>query len=219
MAELKKKYIDLIIFDLDGTVVDSRKDLANAVNFALKKIGLKEKPVSEISSYIGTGLEDLIRKSIGRKQKVPFPKVLSAFEEYYRGHYMDNTVLYPNVREVLQYFKNKRKAIVTNKKYEFTLLTLKDLGIYDYFEDIVAGDDISCMKPSSCPLDLSMYRLNARKEETMIVGDMDIDIIAGKRAGIATCGVTYGIGKKEDIVRAKPDFIIEDMVELKKIIS
>jgi len=212
------KYIDLIIFDLDGTLVDSRDDIANAVNFTLKKIGLKEKSISEISSYIGTGIEDLIGKSLGNKQEVLLTRALSVFEKYYRKHSTDNSVLYPNVKEILEYFKNKRKMIVTNRNYEFALIVLNKLGIYDYFENVVGGDDIGCMKPSSCPLDISMNRLNTNKEEAIIVGDMDIDIVAGKKAGIITCGVTYGIGKKEDIIKAKPDFIIDDIINLKNII-
>ncbi len=212
------KYIDLIIFDLDGTLVDSRDDIANAVNFTLKKIGLKERSISEISSYIGTGIEDLIGKSLGNKQEVLLTRVLSVFEKYYRKHSTDNSVLYPNVKEILEYFKNKRKVIVTNRNYEFALIALNKLGIYDYFENVVGGDDIGCMKPSSCPLDISMNRLNTNKEEAIIVGDMDIDIVAGKKAGIITCGVTYGIGKKEDIIKAKPDFIIDDIIDLKSII-
>jgi len=212
------KYIDLIIFDLDGTLVDSRDDIANAVNFTLKKIGLKEKSISEISSYIGTGIEDLIGKSLGNKQEVLLTRALSVFEKYYRKHSTDNSVLYPNVKEILEYFKNKRKMIVTNRNYEFALIVLNKLGIYDYFENVVGGDDIGCMKPSSCPVDISMNRLNTNKEEAIIVGDMDIDIVAGKKAGIITCGVTYGIGKKEDIIKAKPDFIIDDIINLKNII-
>ena len=212
------KYIELIIFDLDGTLVDSREDVTNAVNFTLKKIGLKKKSISEISSYIGKGIEDLIRKSLGNKQEVLLKRALSVFEEYYKEHFTDNSVLYPNVKEILEYFNNKRKTIVTNRNYEFALLIMKTLGIYDYFENIVGGDDIGCMKPSSCPLNKSMGRLNADKEKAIIVGDMDIDILAGRRAGITTCGVTYGIGKKEDIIKAKPDFIIDDIIDLKSII-
>ena len=216
---MQKKYIDLIIFDLDGTLVDSREDIANAVNFTLKDIGLKEKSKQEISSYIGKGVEDLIRKSLGERQDALFGRALSVFEEYYRKHSTDKSVLYPNVKEILEYFKEKKKVIVTNRNYEFALLTLKALGIYDYFEDIVGGDDIGCMKPSSCPLDKFVHRPNMNKEKAIIVGDMDIDILAGKRAGIITCGVTYGIGKKEVIIKARPDFIIDNIIKLKDIIN
>jgi len=212
------KYVDLIIFDLDGTLVDSREDIANAVNHTLRKVGLKEKSLSEITSYIGTGMRDLIRKSLGEECGL-FDKSLSIFEDYYRRHCAECSVLYQGVKEILEHFKDKRKAIVTNRNYKFALLILKALGIYDYFQDIIGGDDIGCMKPSYCPLDSLMQRFNIDREKTIIVGDMHIDILAGKRAGIITCAVTYGIGRKEDIVKAKPDYIIDNILKLKEIIS
>jgi len=213
------KYIELIIFDLDGTLVDSREDIANAVNFTLKYTGLKEKSKQEISSYIGKGLEDLIRKSLGKRQGALLGRALSVFEEYYRKHSTDKSVLYPNIKEILEHFKDKKKVIITNRNYEFALITLKSLDIYNYFKDVVGGDDVGCAKPSSCPVDKILCSLNVNKEKTIIVGDMDIDILAGKRAGIVTCAVTYGIGRKEDIIKAKPDFIIDNMIELKNIIK
>lgn len=212
--------VELIIFDLDGTLVDSRKDIINAVNFTLKNIGLKTKSASEISSYVGTGVEDLIRKSLGGNQEALFKKALSVFENYYRQHSVDNTILYPNVVETLKYFRDKRKVIITNKRYELAILPLKALKIYGYFEDIKGGDDMDCMKPDSCPLDRMMRGFKIEdKTRAIIVGDMDIDVLAGKNAGIMTCAVTYGIGKKEDILKAKPDYIIDDILQLKEIID
>jgi len=213
------RYIEFIIFDLDGTLVDSRKDIVNAVNFTLKNIGLKEKTMQEISSYIGTGVEDLIGKSLGGNKGNLFNKALSVFEEYYSNHSTDSSILYPNVREVLEYFKNKRKVIATNRKREFALLTLKTLGINDYFEDIIGGDDTACMKPSSCPLDRTINKFRINKDKAIIVGDMHLDVLAGKEAGILTCGVTYGIGKREDIIESMPDFIIDNLLDLKEIIK
>lgn len=215
---MQKQYIDLIIFDLDGTLVDSRKYIANAVNFTLNHVGLKEKSRSEITFYIGQGVEDLIRKSLGNKQDALLKRALSVFEEYYRKDATGNSILYPGVQEILEYFKKKRKVMVTNRNYEFDALTLKALGIHDYFTDIIGGDNIGCMKPSSCPLDIALCRLDINEEKSIIVGDMDIDILADKKGGIVTCAVTYGIGKKEDILRAKPDFIIGNIAELKNII-
>lgn len=212
------KYVDLIIFDLDGTLVDSRQDIANAVNFTLSYLGLKRKSKEEISSYIGGGVEDLIRKSLGHKGGLLLKKAQSNFERYYRRHSTDNSVLYPNVKEALEYFKAKRKVVVTNRKYEFSILALKALSICNFFEGVIGGDDLGCQKPSSCPLDKIIRDLDINREKTIIVGDMDIDISAGKKAGIATCGVTYGIGKKEDVIKARPDFIIDDVIRLKDII-
>lgn len=213
------KPIELIIFDLDGTLVDSRKDIANAVNYTLRKLNRKEKSLAEITSYIGTGLEDLIRKSVGQARNSFFTKALYIFQEYYRQHSTDNSSLYPGVIEILEYFKNKRKVIITNRKYEFAVLTLRVLEINGYFEDILGGDDLGCVKPSSCPLDKTLNRWKMNKEKTIMVGDMDIDILAGKRSGMSTCAVTYGIGKKDDILKAKPDYIIDSILELKEIIN
>jgi phosphoglycolate phosphatase len=211
--------VELIIFDLDGTLVDSRTDIANAVNFTLRKLGLKEKSVAEISSYIGMGVEDLIWKSLGDEQDKLHKKALSVFEEYYRVHSTDNSVLYPGVKEILEYFQEKKKAVITNRNYEFAEVALKAFGINGYFVDILSGDDAGCMKPSPCPLDKCIDKLDVDKERAIIVGDMYIDILAGRRAGIITCAVTYGIGKKDDIVKAKPDYIIDNILQLKDIVN
>lgn len=211
--------IELIIFDLDGTLIDSRQDIVNAVNHTLRKIHLKEKSLSEISSFIGAGVEDLIRKSIRGKENCCFEEALSTFVEYYKKHSLDNTRLYPGVKEILRYFDKKRKVIVTNRRYEFAVNAMRALDIYDCFENISGEDNLGCMKPSSCPLDKAMNQLHTDKEKTIIVGDMDIDILAGKNAGILTCAVTYGIGKGEDILKAGPDYTIDSLAELKDIIN
>ena len=182
------------------------------------RMSLKEKDTQEIISYIGQGVDHLIRKSLGEDKDRLFDKAISVFEKRYRRHAMDSSRLYPNVKETLEFFKNKNKAVVTNRNYEFAILALKALDIHDYFEDVIGGDNLGCLKPSSCPLDSTVYKFNASRERSIIVGDMHIDILAGKRAGMLTCAVTYGIGAKEDIVNAKPDFIIDDMIELKDII-
>jgi len=122
------KYIELIIFDLDGTLVDSKENIVNAVNLTLKKIGLREKDKHEISSYIGNGTEYLIKKSLGESGNTILDKTLSVFENYYREHPADYSSLYPNVKKMLEYFKDKKKVVITNGKYELALLALKSLN-------------------------------------------------------------------------------------------
>lgn len=212
------KHIELIIFDLDGTLVDSRDGIVAGMNFALQEVGLKVKSADEIGSYIGTGVDDLVRKSLGAGNESLFEQTKTIFERY-RLDNPDNARLYPGVKEMLEHFKGKRKIIITNRKREFAEPTMKSLGIYDYFEDIVGADDVACMKPSPCPLDYAMSKFKMDREKTMIVGDMYVDVLAGKKAGIATCAVTYGIGKREDIVKAEPDFIIDDILELREIVN
>lgn len=210
--------IELIIFDLDGTLVDSKEGIANSVNRALKEVGIKEKSKTEIISYIGIGVDHLIRSSLGKENVGLFEETKLAFENY-RRNFADGSRLYPGVKEMLEYFKDKKKAIATNGKREFAVLALKRTKIYDYFVDVVGGDDVDCLKPSSCPLDVAMKRFNVPKEKAIMVGDMSLDILAGKKAGILTCAVTYGIGKKEDIVKANPDYIIGNISGLKDIIN
>jgi len=107
------KSVDLIIFDLDGTLVDSKKDIANSVNFALRHMGLKEKSVDKIASYIGGGVEQLIKKALNSSQSSLFKKTLSMFIDYYGRHHTDDSELYPRVKEILEYFKQKKKVIIT----------------------------------------------------------------------------------------------------------
>ncbi|MFH1245393.1 MAG: HAD-IA family hydrolase [Candidatus Omnitrophota bacterium] len=210
--------IKLIIFDLDGTLVDSQDAIARGINFALTRVGLEPKPGAEISSYIGTGVDDLIRKSLGQKAQGFFEKTKTIFEDY-RINFPDTSSLYPRVKETLEFFKEKKKAVVTNRKYEFAAVTLKKLGIFDCFEKVLGGDDARCMKPSACLVNELIFQLKIAKNKTIMVGDMDVDILAGKAAGITTCAVTYGIGRREDILKAKPDYIIDNLAELKDIIT
>jgi len=213
------KHVDSIIFDLDGTLVDSGKDIVSSVNFTLKNIGLKEKSGEEVLSYVGTGVIDLMRKSLGEERAGLSNKALTIFEAHRRKHSTDHTVLYPGVRETLEHFKNKKKMVLTNRKLEFALITLKNLDIKKYFDDVLGADDLLCIKPSSCPLDMLIEKYGMNKNKTIMAGDMDIDVLSGKNAGILTCGVTYGIGKKEDILKAGPDFIINNIIELKDLIT
>lgn len=216
--KLQKINTDLILFDLDGTLVDSGHDIANAVNYTLETLGMRDRSFKEIVSYIGSGVEDLIIKSLGG-QKGKLKKALRIFEDYYMDHITDKSSLYPGVKDILEYFKDKKKVIITNRNHKFAVLAMNNLGILDYFADILGGDDLSCMKPSSCPVNKIVNKFHADKKRAIMVGDMAIDVSAGKEAGISTCAVTYGIGKKEDIVKSKPDYIIDSILELKEIIK
>ena len=212
------EYIKLIIFDLDGTLVDSKQAIAKGINLALQQQGICRKAKEEIYSYIGTGVDDLINKSLGPQNQGLLQKTKAIYENYMNSS-SNNILLYPGVREILDCFKDKTKVVITNRKKAFARWPLEKMGIIDYFADIVGADDVACMKPSPCPLDYALDKFKADKQKTIIVGDMDIDILAGKRAGILTCAVTYGIGRRQDIIKTKPDFIIDHILGLKEIIN
>jgi len=212
--------VDTIFFDIDGTLVDARADIAKAMNYALAKLGFSQKPQDEIVSYIGTGVTDLIRKSLDDKaDEFIVENALKLYSDYYTSHSHDQATLYPHVKETLEHFKNKQNFILTNRYGTLAEATLKGLGIRKYFVEIIGGDDENCLKPSACVLDPVLTRLNIDKDRSIIVGDMNIDVMTGKNSGIKTCWVTYGLGKAEDVKLLKPDYIIDDLIKLKEIIN
>lgn len=216
-ADGKGKRVDGIIFDLDGTLIDSRLDIVNSVNFTLQKLGLPERSPELITSYIGLGRDFLVRGALGGKNLDRFEEALSIFAGYHSGHELDNTALYSGVKEILDLYKNKKKVVISNRDTVSAVQILKRLGVLQYFEKIFGGDDLLCMKPSACPVLKIINELAIPKDSTIMVGDMAIDIESGREAGVITCGVTYGIGKSEDIIKAGPDYIIDSILELKDI--
>ena len=210
--------VELIIFDLDGTLVDSQEGIVHSIQHMIDYFQLPVKTPQEIRSYIGTGVEDLVRKSTGSKGKIIPEGSIKYFKDTFKQIGNVYARLYPNVIEILEYFKNKKKVIITNRQYDMAVATLQHFNIEKYFTDLTGGDDIDCMKPSSCPLVKSIKKYDIEKNKTIIVGDMAIDIIAGQSAGIYTCACMGGIGKKDDIKKAGPDFMIEDLIELKRIV-
>ena len=210
---------DTIFFDVDGTLVDSRKDITNAVNHALGTLGFRKLSVEAVVSYVGTGVKDLIRKCFGTDDEAIVEKGDKLYWKYFMEHAVDESVLYPHAREILEYLKDKRKFILTNRYKDFAEATLKGLGIIGYFEEIIGGDDENCMKPLACLFDRIVPRLKVDRKNALIIGDMDIDIQAGKNSGIKTCWITHGLGRVEDVKALNPDYIIEDLIELKEIIK
>lgn len=211
--------IKLLIFDLDGTLIDSRKDIHSAVNFTLNELGLRQRTFDEVVSFIGYGVKDLIRKSLPSGKKQLEDRAVEIFSDYFALHSTDQTVLYPQARQVLEYFRDKSIALVTNRSTRLSEAALGNLGIRRYFSAVFGADDEACLKPSACPLNAALAAFKTGPGSAMIVGDMRVDVEAGKEAGIYTCAVTYGIGKKQEILKAAPDYLIDNLGELKKIIS
>src|SRR3990172_499160 len=189
--------IKLIIFDLDGTLIDSKVDIANGVNFTLRELNLKEVPDDLIYTYVGNGVEPLIRKSLEAAGGNGIGNALDIFRAYYLEHLLDNTVLYPNVIGVIEKLSGIKKAVVSNKSERFVKKILSGLDIAKYFEIALGGDSL---------------------KKTLIVGDSAVDIECGKRAGTYTCGVTYGYRDKKELIEAGADWIIDDMGELANLI-
>jgi len=211
--------VDAIFFDLDGTLVDARQAIVNAANYTLAKMGRPGKTFEEVVSYVGTGVSYLVSKSLGSEDPKLVEEGVRIYIEYYTAHPADNAVIYPHVKETLDFFRAKRKFILTNRYVNLTIPLLRATGLEKYFEEVIGGDDEKCLKPSPCVFGNILPRLRVDKKRAIIAGDMAVDIMAGKNSGIATCWMTYGLSKLEDLGGVKPDYILDDIAGLKKIIK
>ena len=137
--ENPKKELDLLIFDLDGTLVDSGADLANAINHARQVYQLLPRPVDEVIQYIGYGVDNLILQSIPEMDANKFTELKSIFQDYYAAHCTEATILYPGVAETLAFYQAKKKAVISNKPYQFLMSILNHLGMAAHFQ-IVLGE-------------------------------------------------------------------------------
>lgn len=215
---IKKRGVELIIFDLDGTLIDSRIDIANSVNYTLKQLGLSPLDDKIILGYVGDGVRSLIERVLSPSNLHLFEKGLDTFLPYYSEHLLDNTFFFPEVMDTLKFFSYKKMAVISNKPEALSINTLKGLGIYNFFKSVVGGDSLEKKKPAPEPVIKVLEDLNVDREKAIIVGDSYVDIEAGKGAGIMTCGVTYGFKSRDAILNAEPDFMIDRLAELKEII-
>jgi len=209
-----KKAIDLIMFDLDGTLADTGRDLADAVNHTRAHFDLPALPDPLVYSHVGRGVEHLLKQSFPKQSSEHFQEVMQVFLTRYESHLLDATVLYPDVHEMLDYFRDKKKVVVSNKMHRLTVGVLRGLGVETLFDAILGGDSAMEKKPHPALLNDVLRRFDVPRDRAVIVGDGDTDMEAGKRAGIVTCGVTYGLGDREKLLAAQPDFIIDNLGEL-----
>ena len=207
---------DLLVFDLDGTLIDSRLDLALAVNAAQKDAGMGPLDHELIYSYVGNGAPMLIRRSLGPEaadQQVD--QALQFFYGYYREHMLDNTYLYPGVQESLDTFlgDGRRMAVLTNKPVRFSQEIIKGLGLAAHFQRVYGGNSFETKKPDPYGLNYLMDELKASKGSTLVIGDSAVDVDTARNAGTAACGVTYGL-QPESFEEHPPDMLVDRMPEL-----
>lgn len=210
---MQKTPVDLLIFDLDGTLIESKWDIAHSVNLTLVELGLPERPLEEIFGFVGDGVKRLLRLAVGEENQDRFDQALKVFRGHYLEHCLDRTVFYPGIEPMLQHFGRKEKAVATNKSIEYTRVILNGLGAH-HFPVVVGGDNGFGLKPEPGMLLHIMEHLGASKERTVLVGDSTNDINGGHNAGIRVCAVGYGMGNREKMAACKPDWFIERPEEL-----
>jgi len=211
----------LFIFDLDGTLIDSKADIAQAVNLALTQFRLPSLPVSRVAEFVGEGVQKLIERvlrEISGQDADPerVHEMIKVFKSNYEEHMLDSTTLCDGVADALAQLSWAHFAVVSNKPEKFSRLILQGLGVADRFEVILGGDSVDKRKPDPAPLLEAMAQCNCGPEDSVMVGDSATDIVSGKAAGIISCGVTGGFGKLRELEAAGCDLIIESLIDLPK---
>ena len=210
--------IRLLIFDLDGTLVDTLEDITHSVNYTLGKLGRPLLHLDTVRQYVGDGMTMLLTRALGEHTDL-----LEDAKGIYMVHQSRNLVvrsrLYPGVKETLEHFRSLPMAVVTNKTLEFSEPLLEKLGIRPLFGMVIGADAGLPLKPAPDAFQKIMKGLGIAKEHTAVVGDGTTDILAGKAAGITTCAVTYGFRSEAELRTARPDHIIHAFSELKELFS
>ena len=200
----------LIIYDLDGTLADTREDIVQAMNFMLTAMNAPALDRSEITRFVGRGLYHLVASCLRSDDPKRIEKGAKIYRGFYAQHMLDNTVLYPGACEILEYFKNQLQAVITNKPNPFSQQILEALKVAHYFVDIVAGDSNYPKKPDPTAVLSIMKRENILKENTLFIGDSAVDIETGNNAGIQTVVITHGFESEDELKSANPHAIFHD---------
>lgn len=219
MADLSARKFDLLIFDLDGTLIDTRQDLANALNFALQQLSKAPLALDKVTSLVGDGVRVLLARALSGESEETQAKALSWFRQFYAEHLAEHSRLYPRMAEVLACFREKKKAILSNKPQDFTLALLQQLELQASFEIIIGGSPAFPLKPHPQGLQTILAKLQTSASRAIIIGDGENDILAGKAAGVMTCAVTYGFRPAEKLLALQPDFVAREPWELMSLVS
>ncbi|NPV03387.1 MAG: HAD-IA family hydrolase [Syntrophaceae bacterium] len=212
-----RMFVQLMVFDLDGTLADTGADLAGSVNRTLRSMGIPGRPEPEILRFVGDGVRKLLERSLGEAHRGRLDEALTRFKSDYAEHLLDRTVLYPGVLDLLRRFSDKAKVIITNKNTDFSLALCRGLGIESCFREIIGGDSAAFMKPDPRVLLPLLDRYGSKPEETLVVGDGVNDILLARNAGVRSCAILNGIGSREELIGLKPDFAIERITDLERI--
>ena len=203
-----------LIFDLDGTLIDSKLDLALAVNAAVHMMGRELLDHERIFSYVGQGAQRLIAQALGPDTSPEdCDRALAFFLAYYREHMLDNTVAYPGVREGLESLEGMPMAVLTNKPVRISKRILEGLGLERFFRYVYGGDSFSTKKPEPTGIRTLLREFGASPKQTMLVGDSEIDVQTARNADTFSCSVTYGFGW-ERLADYPSDLIINSLAEL-----
>jgi len=211
--------IKLLIFDLDGTLIDSRLDLIHSVNATLKHCGRPDLPGDLIASYVGDGAPMLVRRALGDPRDEGLVKeALEHFYAYYRVHKLDHTHLYKGVKEMLAAIAHangvpRKMAVLSNKPVIPSRAIVDAFALTEFFVHIYGGNSFATKKPDPRGAQTLLRETKSHPEETLMIGDSSVDVLTGRNAGLWTCGVTYGFAP-HTLCEAPPDVTVDEPREI-----
>ena len=220
---------ELIMIDVDGTLVDSVPDISWCLDETMKQIGLPARGEVAARNWVGNGVIRIVQRAIANDLDAPhdealFDKAMPIFRELYAENTSKRSMLYPGVREGLDYLQTLKHqqglkiGCITNKDEQFTHPILRDLGLWDDFEIVISGDTLVKKKPDPLPLLHGAKELGCDPKKSLMLGDSTSDVKAARAAGFDIICMSYGYNHGEDIRDSQPDAVIDSMVELKSLI-
>ena len=216
---------EMILIDVDGTLVDSVPDLAFCVDEMMKRLDRPVYGEDRVRDWVGNGVERLVRRSLigqlnGEPDEADFARAYPIFLELYAENTSKRSILYPGIREGLDYLKTRgyRLGCVTNKAAQFTLPLLRDLGVHDDFELIISGDTLPKKKPDPLPLLHAAEYFGVDPSRALMIGDSQSDVKAARAAGFRIVCMSYGYNHGEDIRDYHPDAVIDSLIEIQGLV-
>ncbi|MDR3306739.1 MAG: HAD-IA family hydrolase [Endomicrobium sp.] len=205
---------DFLIYDLDGTLVDSLGDIASSVNLVREDNGLEHLSLKQIRSYLGSGINALISEAIPGEGEKFRQNAVEGFKSYYKRRMFDTTVMFSGVKEMLESLKDKKKAVLTNKNEVYAKEIVKELGLVGYFVEVWGGDTLDVRKPDPKTILELVKTTKSNLSKTVMIGDSTNDFLVAKAAGVASIAVSYGYCGLAQIESYKPDFIVKTPQEI-----
>jgi phosphoglycolate phosphatase len=187
--------VKALLFDLDGTLIDSKQDLVLAVNATLRSLGREELPADLVASYVGSGAPILIQRALGDSpDSEEFRRALEFFLAYYEQHKLDFTCAYPDVRQALEQLRDIPMVVLTNKPVNISVRILEGLGLAPFFQAIYGGNSFPTKKPDPLGANTILARLRVTPREAVMVGDSEVDVQTARNAGMISAIVNFGFG-------------------------
>lgn len=217
---------DMVLLDVDGTLIDTVPDLANSIDQMMHELGFSGCGETSVRAWVGDGVERLIKSALTEflstePDPIVFEKACTIFNKIYADNTCVQSQLYDGVLEGLAYLEHAdiKLGCVTNKKMSFTEVLLKKLGLYDKFEIIIAGDSLPKKKPDPMPLLHAAEIFSVSPERMLMIGDSKNDVDAARAAGIKCVCVSYGYNHGKDMHDLNPDCIIDTLADISKLIN